>query len=111
VHAITLPLSAARARFSELVDEAVRTHQRLEITRHGYRVAILLSADDFDSLEETLDILADPELMQEIATAREEIGRDETWTLEEVTAENACSRPPPSVTFESSSTSGQASSY
>jgi antitoxin YefM len=48
--------------------------------------AILLSADDFDSLE-TLDILADPELMQDLATAREEISRGGTYTLEEVTAE------------------------
>jgi antitoxin YefM len=83
----TVPLSDARARLSELVDEAVRTHERVEITRNGRRAAVLLSADDFDSLEETLEILSDPELMQEIATAREEISRGETYPLEEVEAE------------------------
>jgi antitoxin YefM len=80
----TVPLSDARARLSELVDEVVRTHERVEITRNGRRAAVLLSADDFDSLEETLEIVSDPELMQEIATAREEISRGETYPLEEV---------------------------
>jgi antitoxin YefM len=46
-----------------------------------------MSADDFHSLEETLEILSDPELMKEIATAREEISRGETYSLEEVEEE------------------------
>ena len=35
LYMITLPLSEARARLPELIDEAVRTHQRVEITRYG----------------------------------------------------------------------------
>ena len=83
----TIPLSDARARLSELVDEAVRTHERVEITRNGRRAAVLLSADDFDSLQETLEILSDPKLMQELAEAEEQIARGEVYTLEEVEAE------------------------
>src|SRR5215210_2291931 len=66
----TIPLSDARARLSELVDEAVRTHERVDITRNGRRAAVLLSADDFDSLMETLDILADPEAMRDFREGR-----------------------------------------
>jgi antitoxin YefM len=82
----TIPLSDARARLSELVDEAVRTHERVDITRNGRRAAVLLSADDFDSLMETLDILADPQLMQELAEAKEQMARGEVYTQEEVEA-------------------------
>ena len=48
-----------------------------------------MSADDFDSLEETLEILSDPhpQLMQELAEAEEQIARGEVYTLEEVEAE------------------------
>ena len=84
---ITLPLSAVRARLSELVDEAVRTHQRVEITRNGRRDAVLMSADDFDSLQETLDILADPEAMRDIEEGRRDIAGGRVYTLEQVTAE------------------------
>jgi prevent-host-death family protein len=83
----TIPLSDARARLSELVDEAIRTHERVEITRNGRRAAVLMSADDFDSLQETLDILADPEAMREIEEGRRDVREGRVYTLEEVTAE------------------------
>jgi antitoxin YefM len=83
----TIPLSEARARLSELVDEAVRTHERVDITRNGRRAAVLMSADDFDSLQETLDILADPEAMRDIEEGRRDIREGRVYTLEEVTAE------------------------
>ena len=83
----TIPLSEARARLSELVDEAVRTHERVDITRNGRRAAVLLSADDFDSLMETLEILADPEAMRDIQTAQEELKQGIYFTQEEVEAE------------------------
>lgn len=83
----TLPLSDVRARLSELVDEAVRTHERVEITRNGRRSAVLMSADDLDSLEETLEILADADLMREIAIARDELKQGIFYTQEEVEAE------------------------
>lgn len=56
----TLSLADARANLSRLVESAVTTHERFEVTRNGDRVAVLLSADDYDSLLETLDILSDP---------------------------------------------------
>jgi antitoxin YefM len=83
----TIPLSEARARLSELVDEAVRTHERVEITRNGRRAAVLLSADDFDSLQETLEILANPVAMREIEQGLREAREGKLYTREEVEAE------------------------
>lgn len=59
----TLPLAEVRAQLSKLVDDAVLTHERVEITRNGRRAAVLLSADDFDSLQETIEVLGDRELL------------------------------------------------
>ncbi|MCB1263072.1 MAG: type II toxin-antitoxin system Phd/YefM family antitoxin [Mycobacterium sp.] len=36
----TLPLAEVRANLSKLVDEAVRTHLRIEVTRQGRRASI-----------------------------------------------------------------------
>lgn len=83
----TVPLAEARAQLSRLVDEAVRTHQRVEVTRQGRRAAVILSADDYDSIMETLDILSDPELVREIREAEEDAERGEVYSLEEVTEE------------------------
>lgn len=54
----TLPLAEVRANLSKLVEEAVRTHERIEVTSQGRRAAVILSADDFDSIMETLAILS-----------------------------------------------------
>jgi antitoxin YefM len=66
----TLSLADARANLSKLVESAVTTHERFDVTRNGDRVAVLLSADDYDSLLETLDILSRPD---EVAAIREGI--------------------------------------
>jgi prevent-host-death family protein len=85
----TLPLAEVRANLSKLVDEAVRTHERIEITKQGRRAAVILSADDFDSIMETLAILGDQELMREVraAEAGAEAEDGEIYTLDEVTEE------------------------
>ena len=61
----TLPLAEARAHLSQLVEEAVSTHERFDITRNGQRVAVLLGADDYDSLRETIAVLRDSELLHD----------------------------------------------
>jgi antitoxin YefM len=66
----TLPVADARARLSRLIDEATTTHQRFEITRNGRRAAVLLSADDYDILQETIAVLSDPELLAAHAEGR-----------------------------------------
>jgi antitoxin YefM len=83
----TLPIAEVRANLSRLVEEAERTHQRVEVTRNGRRAAVLLSADDYDSLIETLDILSDAEAMAEIRQADADIAAGRISTLEEVEAE------------------------
>jgi antitoxin YefM len=83
----TVPLAEARAQLSKLVDDAVRTHERVEVTKNGRRAAVIMSADDYDSLMETLDILSDAEAMAEIRKAEADIAAGRTATLEEVEAE------------------------
>lgn len=83
----TLPLAEVRAKLSKLVDEAERTHQRVEVTKNGRRAAVLLSADDYDSLMETLDILGDREAMAAIREADADIAAGRLHPSEEVEAE------------------------
>jgi antitoxin YefM len=65
-----MPFTDARNRLSELIEEVERTHARVEITRHGHPVAVLISPDDLAALEETLDVLSSPEAMRQLAESR-----------------------------------------
>jgi antitoxin YefM len=56
----TVPLSEAKDRLSGLVDEAEATHEMVTITKHGRPAAVLMAADDLESLHETLFWLSQP---------------------------------------------------
>jgi antitoxin YefM len=54
-----MPLADLKNRLSEVVDRLEREHGRVVITKHGRPAAVVLSIEDLESLEETLDILGD----------------------------------------------------
>lgn len=74
----TVPLSEAKDRLSALVEEADSTHEIIRITRHGRAAAVLMSADDLESLHETLHALSVPGLVSELADADRAYAAGET---------------------------------
>lgn len=81
-----LSLAEARASLSKHIDSAATTHERFEITRNGSRVAVLLSADDYDSLVETVDILSSPDEVAALRTAIAELESGDVSSADEVRA-------------------------
>jgi antitoxin YefM len=80
----TLPLATVKAQLSNLVDQVEDTHDRVLITRNGKPAAILISPEDLESLEETLEILSDPAAMKRIRKAQREVERGEVLSEEQV---------------------------
>jgi prevent-host-death family protein len=78
------PFTEARNRLSELLDEVERTHERVEITRHGSGVAVLMSKDDLEALEETLDVLSSPEAMEQLAASRDDLASGDVLNADEL---------------------------
>jgi antitoxin YefM len=66
----TVPVAEARQNFSALVDEAVTTHQRIQVTRNGVPAVWMIADEDFESIMETLDVLADAAAMRDIPVSR-----------------------------------------
>jgi prevent-host-death family protein len=82
----TLPVAEARAQLSRLVEEASSTHERFEITRNGQRVAVLLGADDYDALRETIAVLADHDLLRDHLAGIETLKQSDTLDTDELTS-------------------------
>ena len=81
----TLPLSHVKAHLSEIADRVEGEHDRVVVTRKGRPAAVIVSPDDLESLEETLAVLSDPELMRQIREAKAEAERgEEGITLEQL---------------------------
>jgi prevent-host-death family protein len=87
-----LPLSEAKARLSQLVAELEVNEEELIITRNGRPAAVLISADEFVSWQETRMIQHDPTLMREIKRGLRELEKGQRFTFEEVFGEPLLSR-------------------
>jgi antitoxin YefM len=74
---VVLPLAEIKKRLSEIVDGVEERHDRVVLTRHGRPAAVIMSPDELESLEETLDILSDPRAMREIRRAEAAIDAGE----------------------------------
>jgi prevent-host-death family protein len=82
----TVPVEEARAQLSRLVEEASSTHERFEITRDGQRVAVLLGADDYDALHETIAVLADADLQRDHLVGIETLKQSDTLDRDQLTS-------------------------
>jgi len=62
----TESLRQVRDHLSEVVDRVEHEHERVTLTRNGRPAAVLISPDDLTQLEETLEVLGDPDALAEI---------------------------------------------
>ena len=80
----TLPVTEARARLPQLVKAADERFERTVITSNGKPTAVIMSYEEYEAWEETLEILSDPEAMRAIRKADEELAAGQGVSFEEV---------------------------
>lgn len=68
-----MALKDIKNRLSSVVDRVEREHDRVVITKHGRPAAIVVSMEDLESLEETLDVLSRPALVEQIRESLAEL--------------------------------------
>jgi antitoxin YefM len=76
-----MPLADVKNHLSEVVDRLQREHGRVIITRHGRPAAVVMSMDDLESLEETLDIMDSAALLSDIRESLAELSTSEPPVL------------------------------
>ena len=80
IAATPVPLPEAKARLSELARRVRQQHERITVTRNGEPEAVLLSVDDLEGLEMTLEILGDTEVVARISESLAALERGEPGT-------------------------------
>lgn len=83
----TIPLSEARARLSELMDELESRHEHVVITRKGRPVAVLVPSSEYDSMEETLEVLHDEDLLAALRESEKDVKAGRLHSLDDVRRE------------------------
>lgn len=76
-----LAFSEAKAHLSALAERVEHQHDRVVVTSHGRPAFVLINPDDLEALEETVEILRDPDLMDSLRRSRGEAAAGETVPL------------------------------
>jgi antitoxin YefM len=82
----TFSLAEIKAHLSEVVDRIEKEHERIILTRDGRPAAVLISPEDLAGLEDSLDLLSDPQAMAEIEAARRDAAEGRTEGADELRA-------------------------
>ncbi len=80
----TVSLKELRPTLPKVVDRIDGRLDRYVVTRRGKPVVVMLSIDDYESLMETLDILADPHAMSGIRKGEADIRTRRTRSWQEI---------------------------
>jgi prevent-host-death family protein len=65
----TQSLRDVRDHLSEVIDRVEHQHERVVVTRNGRPAAVILSPEDLAQLQETIDVLSDPQALADIREA------------------------------------------
>jgi len=79
---------------SEIADEVGRTHERVHITRNGREYVVLIAAEDLESIEATLELLADRSAQRRLLEGEDEVARGDVLEVEDIRAMLAQRRRP-----------------
>ena len=80
----TLPITEVRAKLPQLVKAAGERLDRTIITSNGKPSAVIMSYEEYESWEETLEILSDADALQAIQAADEELAAGQVFSFEQV---------------------------
>ncbi len=62
----TLPISEVKAKLPEIITGVEEREEEVVVTRKGKPAAVLVNYSEYERLKETLDVLSDPDLMQQL---------------------------------------------
>ena len=80
----TITLKELRPELPKVVDEIDKKWERYIVTKHGKPSVVMLSVQDYESLMETLDILADPNAVKSLKQGEEDLRKGKTRSWDEV---------------------------
>lgn len=83
----TVPISKVKDKLNEFVDAVALTHEQVTITKNGSPAAVLIGADEWESLQETLFWLSRPGILQDVDEARREFAAGTTSSEAQIRAE------------------------
>lgn len=87
-----IPISEFQVRAKKWVDQVRDTDQPVIITQRGKPAAVLISCDDYEGLQATLDEMSYPDWKQRLARAEKESAAGKAMPMDEYFRKRAAKR-------------------
>lgn len=78
-----IPITQAKAKFLDMVRQLHNTNDTIAITKNGVPEAVMLSMQKFEGLLETINILSDPKMMQQLQGSAKDVKAGRLIDLED----------------------------
>ena len=78
-----IPITQAKAKLLDMVRDLKDNNDIIAITKNGVPEAIMLSMHKFEGLLETMDVLADSEMMAQLKASAEDVKAGRLIDLED----------------------------
>src|SRR3989338_8830834 len=88
-----IPVTEAKQRFTEIVRRAEEFFDRYLVTNNAKAAAIVMSAEEYEGLLETIDILASRREVQALSEATGQARKHQTVSLEEYKSQKKSAGP------------------
>jgi prevent-host-death family protein len=82
-----IPVTQVKRELLEIVKEMAEEDFTVAVTKNGVPVSVLMSTDRYESLLETIEILADHRIIKALARSSKEFQTGKVMTHEEAWAE------------------------
>ena len=73
-----MPVTKAKTKLLDVIRIINTNDDTVAITKNGVPKAVIMSMDQYDSMRETMAILADKKLMEQIRNSRNEVNTSKT---------------------------------
>lgn len=80
----SVPVREFRSHLADLLDEVADRRDHVTITRHGRPAAVLVPVDEYEALEETVQILSDDATLAAIRSGLDDLAAGDVVTIDEV---------------------------
>ncbi len=78
-----VPITKAKAKLLDMVRQIHDTNDTIAITKNGVPEAVLLSMKKFEGFLETIDVLADPDMMKQLKGSADDVKAGRLIDLDE----------------------------
>ena len=79
-----MPVTKVKKHLLDILKNMSEEHSTITVTKNGKPVSVMMTPDRYDALMETIEVLADPEVISSLAASAEDFREDRVYEDAEV---------------------------